>query len=496
MLVMNKGSLPLNVLFLICSLLLLFCKPNTPVDNNDSLIVGIASDPTTLDPIYSVDLISQKINSLLFTKLFRYNKDGGIEGELAKEFTFIGNELHIKIHKVETVDKSYLTSTDIIYSLNRLRREKGPRKSKYGFIKEIQRISDFDLEMELDSTNKKNIGLLALSPASIYQELAHKNNGVFKSSGLYSLDKWNKNETLQLSLNQIKGNQLANQNLPDKLVLQVLNQPSSAIYLFQKGKLDVMKIPYFLLDHPAVKENEKKIVKGKSIQYIAINHNNLCFDLPFRKALNYAINRRLIIGKIFESAASEINASVTDEYLYPYTKERFYYTYNLDLAKKYLSESKCYPKILSQPLELRMRADDENKSKGYVLAQYLKDLGLNIIILPMEKTKLYKENGEKKGDLTLLTWYIDYDSIHNFIDPLFASDSFGNSGNRSFYSNPLVDEYIRKIRSNPDSNYNTVEIVKVLNEDAPWVFLWSIHENYILSKKASNFTELIELLVM
>ena len=472
---------------------LLFCNRKESVDNTNLLRVGIASDPTTLDPIYSVDLTSQKINSLLFSKLFRFDREGNVEGELAKEFSFKGNLLRINLEKVQTKNDVSLTTKDVAYSLNRLKTEKGPRKSRYGFIKSIHTISDSEMELELDSNSKKYLGLLALSPASIYEEKEHKANGNFKSSGLYFLKKWNKNETIDLTLNQVS--EKRQKELPSNLVLQVLNQPSSAIYLFEKGSLDVMKIPYFLMAHPAVRENEKRIVKGKSVQYIAINHNNPCFDLPFRKALNLSVNRALIIEKIFESSASEINASVTNEYLAQYTEERFYYSYDLELAKKNLLESKCFPKITNEVLELRMRADDENKAKGAVLARYFKELGLKISILPMEKTKLYKENGEKKGDLTLLTWYIDYDSIYNFIDPILASDSFGNGGNRSFYANKEVDEYIRKIRINPDEVGSPIGIIQSIKNDAPLVFLWSIHENYILSKKASRFPNLIDLIV-
>ena len=134
------------------------------------------------------------------------------------------------------------------------------------------------------------------------------------------------------------------------------------------------------MSHPAVKESPKLLVKGKSVQYIAVNHNNPCYDLPFRIALNLAIDRDLIIEKIFESSASKINASVTNEYLEFYTNEKFHDSYNLDLAKKYLSESKCYPQILTNTIELRMRADDENKAKGSVIAQYFKNLGLKIQI--------------------------------------------------------------------------------------------------------------------
>lgn len=480
--------------FYLC-IYILGCKSHLVEGNQDLLMVGIASDPSTLDPIFAVDLTAQKINSLLFSKLFKFEKEGNIKGELVKDFSLKSNRLYIKLHALNTVNNANLTSADVRYSLERLLKEKGPRRSKYQFIHSFKIISDLELELTLHSSNSKNLELLALAPASIYQEVTHKTDGSFKSSGLYFLEKWNKNEILQLRLNQLQSIDSDNKNYPQNLVLQVLNQPSSAIYLFQKGNLDVLKVPYFLLKHPAVKENEKKIVKGKSVQYIAINHNNPCFDLDFRKALNYSINRDLIIEKIFESHASPINASVTDEYLEKYTKEKFYYNYNITLAKEHLFKSKCYPKLLSKPLELRMRADDENKAKGAVIAQYLKDLGLKIVILPMEKTKLYKENGEKKGDLTLLTWYIDYDSIHNFIDPLFAKDSFGNAGNRAFYSNPEIEDYIRQIRISPEQAQSPVTIVRTIQEDAPWIFLWSIHENYIVSPKATKFPHLVNLLI-
>ena len=56
----------------------------------------------------------------------------------------------------------------------------------------------------------------------------------------------------------------------------------------------------------------------------------------------------------------------------------------------------------------------------------------------MEKAPLYKENGEGKGDLTLLTWYADYPSIWNFLDPVFHEKKLGNGGNRSFYTNSNI----------------------------------------------------------
>jgi len=480
----------LKFTYLLFITILLFCKFENQEEYSNIVRVGIASDPTTLDPIYSVDLTSQKINSLLFVKLFHYKKDGSITGDLANEFKLNGNKILIQLKNEKTIKGYTLNANDVKYSLNRLRTEKGPRKSRYSFIQDIKILSPFQIEITFDQANRKYLDLLSLAPASIYREESHKINGDFISSGIYFLEKWNKNETIELSLNRAD-----TVGYPQRLFLQVLNQPSSAIYLFQKSQLDIFKVPYFLLEHPAIANKERKSIKGKSVQYIAINHTNSCYDLAFRKALNYAVDRNQIIEKIFNSSASDVNTTVTNEYLEPFTNDKFYYTYNKDLARKYLEESKCYPDILTKKIELRMRADDENKAKGSVLAQYLKDIGLNIIILPMEKTKLYKENGEKKGDLTLLTWYIDYDSVYNFIDPILASDAFGNGGNRSFYANRTVDEFIKQTRNNPDAGINPKDILNIIKEDAPLVFLWSIHENYILSNQAKQFPELIDVIL-
>jgi len=135
-----------------------------------------------------------------------------------------------------------------------------------------------------------------------------------------------------------------------------------------------------------------------------------------------------------------------------------------------------------------MRADDENKAKGLVIQQYLTDIGLKVKINPMEKAVLYKENGEKKGDITILTWYLDYDSTLNFVDPLFASDSVGNGGNRAFYSNEEIDSIISKSRIEGELEKEDQErIMEILSKENPWIYLWTIYENYMVSDKAFKY---------
>ena len=142
----KKQKLIFRRLILIYLFLILSCKP-PQTNEKDLLKISIESDPSSLDPIFAVDLTSQKINSLLFKKLFKFKKDGKVEGDLVKEFSLTGKFLNLKLKSLVTANGVNLKSDDVIYSLNRLKTEKGPRKSKYAFIKTIQKVSDYELKL-------------------------------------------------------------------------------------------------------------------------------------------------------------------------------------------------------------------------------------------------------------------------------------------------------------------------------------------------------------
>ena len=109
----------------------------------------------------------------------------------------------------------------------------------------------------------------------------------------------------------------------------------------------------------------------------------------------------------------------------------------------------------------------------------------------MEKAPLYKENGEGKGDLTLLTWYSDFDSVWNFLDPLFHPNKVGNGGNRSFYQNKDVGNILDKPFKN---NQDAIQAIEIIRKDKPWIFLWSIQENYLVSKEFLRYNVLADFL--
>lgn len=463
-------------IFIYILLFIITCNQNK--ENTQTLKIGIPSDIGSIDPLFATDLMSRKLNSIYFRKLFRKGKEGQIEKDLVSKYSWNENKLKFEI------EDDLLNSEDVVYSLNRARTFEHPQRFLFEPIQEIQKITERELVLFCKCELEELLDILSNPASSIYKKDSDKTTYISKKE--ISILNWN------------RGNEVLFQYLHsqfNKIKLQVVANSFTGIYLFANQKLHIFKVPYFFYNHPSLNSGKFLSLAGNSVQYIAINNQNPCFDKYFRLALNISIDRQKIIEKIFFNLAETTYMSFPKKYTPSELQTKEYILdYNPKLAKEYLQKSICYEKLKTHTLDFRMRADDENKAKGLALANYLKELGLKVKLHPMEKAPLYKENGEGKGDLTLLTWYADYDSALNFLDPLFASDKFGNAGNRSFYKNEKLDKIIQESRKKfLLTKELQKEAMQILHEELPWIFLWSLNENYLIQNDL-NLEEFSEFL--
>ncbi|TGK87320.1 ABC transporter substrate-binding protein [Leptospira noumeaensis] len=471
----------LSLVFFLLSLT--FCREESP---HFDLKIALPSDTAHLDPLFITDLSGQKLAKFIHQGLFTRTPSGfhspwiqsfQKQPQPKKEvWRFQFNSLAPPLQDIE-------------YSLSRLVSETYPRKGDYQFLIQVRVSADGFLELEFkQGTNETEWKeKLSLPFASIIGQKEWEKQ-ILKTYGKYKLTKWKKNEFLDLEFQ--KG---SDPNFPSKIRFLILPQSSTSLFLFRKNQLDAFKLTDFLLSLPEANSESTLTKKGRSVQYVTINQNNHCFDKHFRTALNLSIPRSLIISKLLENHADLSYGPIPMDYMEK-IKDGFISTgelYNKTLAKVELEKSVCYPKIKSTSLEFRMRGDDENQTKGRAIKQALEEIGLTIKLRPMEKAPLYKENGEGKGDLTLLTWYSDFDSIWNFLDPLFHPAKMGNGGNRSFYHNNEIGKILDKPFKN---NQDALLVIEKIREDKPWIFLWSIQENYLVSKEFLRYNALVDFL--
>ncbi|TGL22507.1 ABC transporter substrate-binding protein [Leptospira yanagawae] len=500
----------LSLVFFLLSLT--FCRRET---EEFAIQIALPSDPAHLDPLFSTDLTSQKLARFLHQGIYQAEKESFVSPWISKS-KHIANP-SLEIWRIEFNETSP-PIVDIHFSLARLISESYPRKADYQFLKSVKIIpsspnttpstNTVPLETPTSSTtafvgtrSKATLEFhfqkgttetewkekLSLPFASIIGKEEWENHNL-KTYGKYKLNQWKKNEFIDLQYQK----EITN-DLPTSIRFRILPQSTTSLFLYRKSELDAFKLSDFLLSIPEATSEFTLTKKGRSVQYVTINQTNPCFDLHFRNALNYSIPREQIIQKLLENHADLTYGPIPLPYIEKLNLnlKKIDISYDKEKAITELKHSKCYPTILTTELEFRMRGDDENQSKGRAIKQALEEIGLKIKLKPMEKAPLYKENGEGKGDLTLLTWYSDYDSIWNFLDPLFHPDKIGNGGNRSFYQNKMIGQILGK----PNRNLNDAkQVTETVTMEKPWIFLWSIQENYLVSKEFLRYSALADYL--
>ncbi|TGL74446.1 ABC transporter substrate-binding protein [Leptospira yasudae] len=510
-------SLPFFAGIVVLSLLFSGC--GLQEEDPEELILSLPSDPISLDPLFSTDLSSRTLGKFLYPFLFQKTPDGNPAYQLVESHRLTGKgevrslKLKLKSHRLTNGEE--LNASQVKESLDRLRNTPGPRRNQYTFLKEITAIGEKEIELKITVGLRQAVDALSLPPAAIVcckpseahsleaeslETLEKKNVSDSAKAGRYILKEWKKNNYILLEKNPS-----VTEDLPKKIRLRILASASTGVFLFSKGRMDLMRLPNFLLKNPHIRKENLRFRKGSGVQYIAINANESCFDVNFRKALNTAVNRDLVIEKLLEGNADPtfgpvplVSVSQTKMQEIAGTNPDFsaIQSHSPEKAKEYLKKSSCYPNILEREIDFRMRGDDENNANGLALAGFLKELGLKVKIRPMEKAVLYKENGEGKGDLTLLFWYADLPGAWNFIDPLFSGKDKGNGGNRAHYENKELELLFTKARSSDSLNLETetTKALQILLREYPWIFLWSPYETFLISEKAKRYPSLAEYL--
>ena len=109
------------------------------------------------------------------------------------------------------------------------------------------------------------------------------------------------------------------------------------------------------------------------------------------------------------------------------------------------------------------------------LAKSLKEIGIQIKPNLMTWPEFEKSIKNKKGQMYGFAWGADYPDAENFLQ-LFYSKNASPGPNDSNYNNPAYDRLYEKSLTLPESPQRTAlykEMVKILVEDAPWV--WGVH---------------------
>jgi ABC-type transport system substrate-binding protein len=348
-------------------------------------------------------------------------------------------------------------------------------KGRAGDVEGIRVTDDYTLQIHLKKPFSPFLKLLAMTAAYVVpREEVVRWGPDFSShpvgTGPFVLKEWRPNREIIL---EKRGDYFSAPANVKGIIYRIIPEDLTAVTEFELGNIDILTIPASeysrYKEDPARKELISSI-KGLNTYYIGLNCSRPPFNNPaVRRAMNFAIDREKILNTVYEGRGRLAKGPLPDVLRKWDITTR--YEYNPGKARELIREEG----VEGKTIYLYITADQEIIDIAEVLQSYIRAAGLNVEIKQLEWSAYKDAVNRGAADMFYLSWWADYPDPENFLFPLFHSSNHGPAGNRTRYTNKIVDSLIEKGQQTMDENkresfYRKAE--EIIVEDAPWVFLW------------------------
>jgi ABC-type transport system substrate-binding protein len=452
------------------------------------------TNPTTLDPALIVDVTGGALSAKLFNGLVRIGDDLGIKPDIAQQWEISHDETVYTFTLKKGIyfaNKREVKANDFKYSFERTVDPKTKSPNSWIFeniigardfmdgraddIKGIVVKNDYTLELRLKKPFSPFLSLLTMTAAYVVpKEEAEKWGADFSShpigTGPFLLKSWLPNREIVL---QKREDYFEEPARVKGIIYRIIPEDLTAVTEFEIGNIDVLTIPaseYSQYRKDRGKRDFISSIEGLNTYYLGMNCSRPPFDnLNLRKAISYAIDTEKILNTIYEQRGRPAAGPLPD--LLRTWVIKNHHEYNPQKARAIILKEG----MEGATLHFYITADQEVVDIAEVIQSYIRAAGIKVEIKQLEWSAYKEAVNRGEPDMFYLSWWADYPDPENFLFPLFHSSNHGAAGNRTRYTNAIVDVLIEEGRNTLDekkrnSLYRKAE--ELIVADAPWVFLW------------------------
>lgn len=262
----------------------------------------------------------------------------------------------------------------------------------------------------------------------------------------------------------------------ERIEFLTIADPSVRLIELESGSVD---IAYDIApsDIPAVEDNDELTLintPNLGAEYLGLNVKN---DTPLREvkvrqAIAHALDVEAIIDTVYQGVGDRMTGPI-NELVFGYNDDLEPIEYDVDRAKQLLEEA-GYP---DGGFTLKLYVGDNSQERirvSQIVAEALAEIGITVEVTQMEWGAFLDAAAVGEPDLFLLGWTTVTTDADYGLYPLFHSNSHGEAGNRTFYSNERVDELLDLGRFTSDQDERLEyyrEAQEIIREEVPWVFL-------------------------
>ena len=471
-----------------------------------TLIVALASAPTSLDPADHRDRNSETVLRNMFDGLVTRDTGSGVHLELAEEMNWVDDTtLEVKIREGVTFHNGEaLTAEDVVFTFERIINENAieypephtsPRKGLIAPLESVEMVDDYTVRMHFTGVWPPAMQLLVhqqIVPKDYLEEvgtegfIAHPiGTGPFKFvEG--QLDDQIVMERFDDYWGGAPDLEPADLACVERVIFRVIPEASTRAAALLAGEVDIIQnVPSELVDTldqtPGV---DVKTAASTEPIWLQLNVSDPLFeDVNVRHALNYAVDKDLLIEAIYGGRAVPLPGPLSPFNNYV-NEDLEPYPYDPDMALALLEEAGWTDSdgngILDrngQPFAFTIDTIELWRPQAEALASMFREIGIDAGVRFWEYSVVQPQLLACERQAFLDDWGDSaFDPVGHFEakwHSVVAGEPYGR-GNFSCYSNERVDELIRAGEVEADEATRQEiydEAQQLVYDDAPAVFL-------------------------
>jgi ABC-type transport system substrate-binding protein len=475
--------------------------------------------PVTLNPLFSTSGNEQQVERLMFGALVKMSGDLVPTPDLCESID-VSDDAKVYTFKLKSgitfTDGQPLTAQDVVFTLERALDAKtgsiwrgrllgidGAQAYSDGTADSVSGIATpDDLTVQLTMANADaaflpnfcNFSGLGIMPRHVLESVAPDQLQAHDFSlnpsvtaGAYKFVQFQPDQLLEMEANP---NYVGGAPAVDRIFLRILTVDVGLAEL-ETGGLDLMSLPVSESERVRGFQNVTVVaVPSPSIDFFAVNvERPYLQNKQVRKAMMHAIDREGIVAQVLQGEGTVVNSSIIGPDWMGIPEGLDPYEYDPDKAKQLLTDSGF---DTNQSIEIMHLPGNKEKDAAVVIMQeQLRQVGFKIEIRNVEVAEL-NERYIQKTDFDLF-----YNSGGVFrADPGISATYFLTrnftpaGGNGSHYSNPQVDDLFAQGQAAPTQEERKTiytQIAQILNDELPWIFLWSPNSLYGVNNRLQGF---------
>ncbi len=448
----------------------------------DKLTIGLNTEPGSLDASTDVNTTSRLLFINIYDPLVHRDAQGKLVGKLAESWEQV-NDTTLRFHLRKGVtfhNGEEFTADSVKFSFGRYADPKSQAAAKTSTIQEVRVIDPYTADVITKDPDPILIGNITdgffMLPSKYYQEKGATTVGTQPvGTGPFVFKEWTKADHITMTANK---DYWGGAPKVQTVTFRFIPEDATRVAGLQTGELDItVGLPPALANQ--LKSNKDVTLStalDPAIVHVGLKCNDpILKDPRVRQALNYATNKDLLIQRVlfgFATAAGQVASPDA----FGYNPEIKPYPYDPDKAKQLLADAgyaNGFEIAMDAPIGYVTQANEVSQA---IIGDWGK-VGVKAKVTLTEYATYNKDKLLSPNRAGLAPTYVmlkRYPSL-DVGETMITAFPTNAQWNYDLYSNPQVDDLIKKQATTLDQNTRKqalLQIEQTLHDDAPYVWLY------------------------